>query len=203
MNRAHFDRLTELLSKFPTIGERQAGRMAHYIIKEDPTYARTLADAVLKAREHTRKCPQCLCHHEQKEVHCPVCADTKRDPSKLTIVEKDVDVVAVERSGAYNGYYFVFGSLIPIRSPEYVNRTPLRQLLTRLTQNPIRDVTIAFSLHPDANHTTEVVGDAIHGLRKENLKVCVPGRGFSSGLELEYADPETIKYAFERRFDLT
>lgn len=203
MNRAHFDNLTHLFNQFPTIGIRQARRMAQHIVREDSMYARALANAIVQTREHSKRCPKCLCNHEQQNINCSFCDDLERDAHKLTIVEKDIDIVAIEKSGVYDGYYFVFGSLIPIKSPDYVERTPLRQLLNHLKKQSVNDVTIAFALHPDAQHTTEVVSEAICDLKKEGLKVCIPGRGFSSGLELEYADPDTIKYAFERRFDIT
>lgn len=199
MNNDSLIHLIERIAEFPGIGERQAYRIAQHILRRDTHYIQTLIHAIEKARETIHQCPQCRIYHEETSDMCRVCNDTKRDESTIVVVEKDIDIEAIEKAGIYDGRYFIFGALIPIKSPEYIQKSTLHTLLERIKKEHIHSVILAFSVHPDAEHTTHLIADALKTMKeKEGLSfaVRIPGRGFSSGLELEYADPETIRHAF-------
>ena len=200
MEKRQFTKLTELIAQFPGIGERQAYRIAQYIVRKNKQDIFHLSDTIKDVRNTAQHCPSCNIYHEGATATCSICEGTQRDATKIVVVEKDIDVSAIEKSGVYNGTYFVFGRLIPIKSPQYLEKSSLHKLTETIQSKPVSSVTLAFSIHPDANHTTEIIADALKTLKeKETLsfEILTPGRGLSSGLELEYADPETIQHAFK------
>ena len=106
-------RLIELLAKLPGIGEKTAARLAFFILRGDETYASELARAVAEVKESTKFCETCYGFSEA--VQCAICADVRRDPSVICIVEEPSDVIAVERTHDFKGVYHVLmGRLAPL-----------------------------------------------------------------------------------------
>ena len=121
------------------------------------------------------------------------------------VIEKDVDLAAVEKSGAYHGRFFVLGSLIPlkeIRSPVVSPRiAELKMKIENGAANGIlKEVIIALSATPEGDHTALERKLFLKPLQeKHGIAISSLGRGLSTGSELEYADKETIAYALKNR----
>jgi recombination protein RecR len=131
-----------------------------------------------------------------------LCTDTGRDSSLLAVVASDVDLSALERSGTYRGRYFVLGGTISLAS-EKTNGLREKELLASLAgraKGGLQEVILAFPANPEGDYTAHHVRDSLGTYAAQHsFKVTMLGRGLSTGSELEYADPETLKNAIESR----
>ena len=189
--------LADLFTRFPGIGQRQADRFARHIASERGPYVRQLASAILRTNKANKRCPECFIAHESENSVCDICSG--RPAHTLIVVEKDVDVVALEGSAmcANDTNYFVLGNLLPIIADggKGIRIDDLRRTVER--KKP-KEVLIALSAHPDADHTCRYVSEAIKTAFPD-ITVSALGRGLSSGSELEYMDQNTITEAFKGR----
>jgi len=110
-------------------------------------------------------------------------------------VVSDADLQALERSHTYRGRYFVLGGLIHLAS-EKANGLRLRELGAAAKRAGIKEIVLAFPANPEGDATASVVRTELEGSK---AKITSLGRGLSTGSELEYADPETLKSALENR----
>jgi recombination protein RecR len=132
----------------------------------------------------------------QKDV-CSVCSDDTRDSTLLCIVPRDIDLESIEKSGSYNGHYFVLGGVVPILDKEPEKRIRIKELESRIKENKdIKEIILAMNANQDGENTAEYLK---HKFQGEGLECSMLGRGLSTGAELEYADPETLRNAFIHR----
>ncbi len=113
------------------------------------------------------------------------------------IVQRDVDLEAVEKSGSYSGYYFVLGGVVPILEKEPEKKIRITKLESRIKKgkDKIKEVILAMNANQDGEHTAEYLREHIGN----SYVISMLGRGLSTGAELEYADPETLKNALLHR----
>lgn len=199
------ERLIKHFEKFPGIGGRQAKRFAFHLLTLEQSDVEDLAELIHSIRTSVTVCPSCFRFHSmyQNNPVCGTCMSGSRDRSKLTIVERDSDIDAIERGGVYNGLYFVLGGTVPLLNAQDIKKlrgSALKQLIDARAPEGLTEIILAFSVNPDGENT----GRYIEMLLKENIEnhhitVSHLGRGLSTGSELEYADPETIKSAFKNR----
>lgn len=205
------DKLTEIFRSFPGIGPRQARRFVYHLLSRNNTYSQELVRAVENLKKEIAQCVECL-RHFAKNGHatniCSTCSDDTRDPSLLMIVPRDIDMEAIERSGSYKGYYFVLGGVVPILEKEPEKKIRIKELESRIKKNPeLKEVVLAMNANADGEHTAEFLKNHLStalprpGLGEESGEIVfsILGRGLSTGTELEYADPETLKSAFLHR----
>ncbi len=194
------DKLTELFSKFPGIGPRQARRFVYFLLYKNEGYLDELTRAISGIRREVTQCRTCFRYfpgtHTGQTV-CGLCADAHRDDTLLMLVPRDVDLEAVEKSGGYQGRYFVLGGVVPILEKEPEKRIRLAELEARLSSAfDIKEVILAMNANQDGEHTAEFIKNYF---KTSSLTFSLLGRGLSTGAELEYADPETLKSALENR----
>ncbi len=200
--------LADMLSELPGIGPRQARRIAEAMIRKDRAWVEELTRRIVEAKKTVRKCPACMRTVFGGIGSCTICADSTRDPSTLLLVEKDVDLEAIERSGAYRGNYFVLGSLVTPLDAEPERKARLRELVVRVhslhqakaTDPSPLELIFALPANEDGDDTALLVREYL--TRHANtalVRTSELGRGLSTGSELEYADAKTIKYALGRR----
>ena len=194
------DSITELISalaRLPGVGPRSAERMALHLVQTDPATVKELAETILHAREKIRFCDVCGALTEHSP--CPICTDGRRDAALVCVVERAVDILSIEKSGAFRGKFHVLGGKIsPLDSvePEDLRITELEN---RLKDEPIREIVIALG--------TDVEGDATsHYLAKrmarQGLKISRIAYGLPAGSGLEFADELTLSRALEGRRDM-
>ena len=102
--------LVEQFTKLPTIGRKTAQRLANYILKMDEEAVEKIAEALLAVKRKVQRCS--TCHVVADRDPCPICSDSKRDPSTICVVEESSDLLAIERTGEYRGRYHVLGGVI-------------------------------------------------------------------------------------------
>jgi recombination protein RecR len=195
------ERLSKIFERFPGIGPRQAGRFVQYLLRSSPALRRELADAVRELGGSVKQCSECYRFSTAEGKLCGICANPSRDKSSLAVVASDADLLALERSGTYRGKYFVLGGTISLGS-EKMSGLRLQQLLDAIDErDELAEVIIAFPANPEGDATADRVRDEIvrNTTPGKQIKVTSLGRGLSTGSELEYADPETLKNALDSR----
>src|SRR5687767_14232876 len=142
----HLLRLIELLARLPGVGEKTAQRFALHLVAEKSGTAQALGHALTELGEWVKSCERCGNIAEVDpagKALCAICRDSRRDGSLLCVVGKVQDLLAVERSGAMRGRYFVLGKLLSPLDGIGPEELPLLQLLTRLTQDGVKEVIVA------------------------------------------------------------
>ena len=194
------DRLAELFSKFPGIGPRQARRFVYYLLSRNPSYSEELIRGIQNLKSEIMQCSSCMrffAKSKHQEKICLTCSDTTRDNAMLMIVPRDADFEAVEKSGSYKGHYFVLGGVVPILEKEPERKIRLKELDARIGTDPnIKEVILAMNANNDGENTADFLRERYAG---KTFVFSTLGRGLSTGAELEYADPETLKNAFLHR----
>ena len=196
------EKLSEIFARFPGIGPRQAKRFVYFLLSRNGDYPSELTRAIQSLKKEIIQCGECMRffvypEHGRGARVCSICADEARDNSMLMIVPRDIDLEAVERSGSYNGHYFILGGVVPILEKEPEKRIRIKELETRIRKGKdIKEVILAMNANLDGENTTEFIKQKYQGLP---LIFSTLGRGLSTGAELEYADPETLKNAFLHR----
>jgi len=203
------DRLTELFMRFPGIGPKQAKRFVYFLLREHSNYKEQLIKALEELKFTGKQCEKCYRFFGDKSAQlskpqCSICDTTSREQSQLMIVEKELDLDAVEKTGSYNGLYFILGGLVPPLTEKPSELIRIRELTTRIhfdIENKIlSEIIFALPVTDYGDTTTEYVEKTIKqivGIEKVTLSHLA--RGLSSGLELEYVDKATFKSALDRR----
>jgi recombination protein RecR len=187
------------LAKLPGIGEKTATRLAYFVLKQDETYASSLAGAILAAKEKVGLCSLCFTFTEADP--CRICADTTRDRSMICVVERPSDLNSIEMSGTYRGAYHVLhGALSPLDGigPDELK---IRELLERLRAPvaPIREVLLAMNPSVEGDATSLYLTRLIRPL---GARVTQLAHGIPMGGQLEYTDRQTIGKAIENRMEM-
>lgn len=193
MHSKTIEKLIELLSKFPTVGPRTATRFVFYLIKLPQEKTDELLKAIRELKSSVKVCPSCFNPFEDSQELCPVCRDASRDKNLLCIVEKETDLMSIEKTKKYHGLYFILGGTVNIKKKGKVR---IKELKERIKNNKFKEIIIAF------NPTTE--GEATRlfierELKPFNIKFTHLGKGLPVGGEVEYADSDTLSSALESR----
>lgn len=200
------EKLIRHFEHFPGIGARQAKRFAFHILTLDRGEAEELALLIQNLRSNVAVCPSCARFHSMynNNPRCMICSSETRDHSKLVVVERDIDVDAIERGGMYDGLYFVLGGTVPLldtQSTKKIRGGGLKQTVEARVPEGLDEVILGFSVNPDGENTARYVEMLLKEfIEAGKIKLTHLGRGLSTGSELEYADPETIKNAFKNRY---
>jgi recombination protein RecR len=192
-------RLVTELSKLPGVGGRTAQRLAFHILRSSDEEAFALADAIREVKERIGLCE--VCFNLADGPRCRICADERRDPELICVVEEPSDVISIERTHEFAGRYHVLGgALSPIDGvdPEDLKIAELYDRVEADPARPVREVVIA------TNPTTTGEATALHiaaGLRERIPEISVTrlASGLPVGADLEYADELTLGRAFSGR----
>jgi recombination protein RecR len=190
-------RVVQELVKLPGIGEKTATRLAFHLIRTDRRDVEGLATALANLREEIRTCSVCCALGGSDP--CEICSDGRRSSEVVCVVEETADLMAIEKSGGFQGRYHVLqGSLAPLDGvgPEQLRVT---ELLRRLNDGSIREVIIA------TNPTTEGEATAIYLsrlIKPLGVRVTRIAHGLPMGGDVEYADTATLGKALEGRREM-
>ena len=186
--------LIDELGRLPGIGPKSAQRLAFHLLTVDPADAERLAGAITAVKERVRFCATCfnVSEHEQ----CRICRDARRDPTLLCVVEEPRDLIAIERTAEFRGRYHVLGGAISPLDGIGPDQLHVKELLTRLGSEDIREVVLAMSPNMEGEATAS-------WLARQLKAIDVPVSRIASGLpvggDLEYADEVTLGRAFAGR----
>lgn len=203
------DRLTELFMRFPGIGPKQAKRFVYFLLREHSQYKEQLIKALEELKFTGKQCEKCYRffgdrNAQTAKIFCNICDNESRDHSEIMIVEKELDLDAIEKTGSYNGLYFILGGLVPPLTEKPSELVRIRELTSRIhgaiEAEMLSEVIFALPVTDYGDITTQYVEKIIKQIVGiEKIKLSHLARGLSSGLELEYVDRDTFKSALERR----
>ena len=186
--------LIDELGRLPGIGPKSAQRIAFHMLEADREDMLRLADAIRTVKDKVRLCS--VCFNVSEDEVCSLCRDERRDRSQICVVEESQDVMAMERTRAFQGRYHVLGGAInPIAGigPEQLH---VRELLTRLQDEAVQEVILATDPNLEGEATATYLGRL---LCTTGIRVTRLASGLPVGGDLEYADEVTLGRAFEGR----
>lgn len=204
-------RLIEAFERLPGIGPKTAQRLTYYLLHVPQHQLDDFGQALINLRKNTKTCS--ICFNVAEVDPCLVCIDRSRDQTRICIVEQPLDILAIEKSGAYKGLYHVLhGSISPLDNigPDQLH---IHDLLPRIENGKILELIIATNPTMEGEATAMYIADfvgklkaprhqSVRGRRHLKLKalqITRIGRGLPTGADLEYADETTLTKAFEGR----
>lgn len=190
-------RLIDEFTKLPGIGRKTAQRLAFHVIGISIEEAQALSQAIIEAKESVKYCN--ICTNLTDQETCSICQDKKRDSSIICVVEDPRDVVAMEKTKEFHGYYHVLhGVISPLEGigPEEIR---IKELLARLTNNEVKEVVLATNPNIEGEATAMYLAKL---LKPMGIKVSRIAYGIPVGGDLEYADEVTLSKALEGRREL-
>ncbi len=187
--------LSELLSQLPGVGDRTARRLAYHIGRMEGKKALELARAIRDVQSKVKQCSVCCLLAESDPCH--ICADGKRDRTRICVVETSRDAYAIENSAGYRGLYHVLGGrLAPLEGmePEHLSIPALHD---RVAKGDIKEVILATNPDMEGDTTATMIKDAMAGIQR--VRITRLARGIPSGSHLEYANPAILSEALGER----
>lgn len=191
--------LISAFERLPGIGPKSASRLVFFLLRAPEEASSSLAEALLKLKSHTDFCPECFNIMLAGRERCEICASSSREESILCVVEEPLDVIALERIGAYQGRYHVLhGVLSPIEGigPEDLKIKPL---LARVAQGNVKEVILATNPSMEGDATALYLRQQ---MQPYSVHVTRLARGLPVGGDLEYADQNTLLRALSGRQEM-
>ena len=193
--------LIDELGRLPGVGPKSAQRIAFHLLKLPSEDALRLANAIIVVKERVSWCRRCFNIAEGGEdAECGICSDPRRDPQTVCVVEEPRDLVAVEKTGEFNGLYHVLqGAISPIdgMGPEQLR---IRELLARIETDDVVELILCTNPNIEGDATALYVASLLKHLP---VKVTRIASGLPVGGDLEYADELTLGRALEGRRELS
>lgn len=186
--------LIDELAKLPGVGPRTAERLTFFLLRHDAGQETRLGQALLKLRANLTTCQ--TCHNYSDDAECVICGNLSRNHHLITVVEEPLDVVAIEKTGLYDGVYHVLGGVISPIDGIGPAQLEIQSLLQRASKMTDGEIVLA------TNPTTEGEATALYikkHLDDANVRVTRLARGLPVGGDLEYADQITLGRALQER----
>jgi len=189
-----FKKLIENFSSLPSVGPKMAERLVLYLFKQNQEKLKEFSDNLL-AIQNLQTCQKCF-NVAEGEL-CEICKDHNRDTKTICVVEEPLDIISIERTGAFKGLYHVLGGVIFGNTSKDIK---IKELVSRVKNEGISEVILA------TNPTTEGDATALY-LKKElasfpDLKITRLARGLATGGDIEYADEITLNSALTNRREM-
>jgi recombination protein RecR len=185
------------LARLPGIGRKTAQRLTFHLLQQPTDQVVRLATALQSAAERVRPCDSC--GNLTESAVCAICADPRREPTLLCVVEEPSAVGVVDRATGFRGRYHVLGGrLSPL---EGVGPEALRmdQLVRRVEQDGVLEVILATNPSMEGEVTATYIQQLLAG---HAVRVTRLARGLPMGGELEYVDTVTLAHALTARQDV-
>ncbi|HTY69081.1 MAG TPA: recombination mediator RecR [Alphaproteobacteria bacterium] len=194
MTGPEIERLIQLLAKLPGLGPRSARRAALDLLKRRDAVLKPLAAALTAAAETIVTCR--ICGNLDSVDPCSICADPKREPGSICVVEDVADLWAIERSGAFKGRYHVLGGVLSALDGIGPDDLSIARLVERAASADVREVILATNATVEGQTTAHYVTDRLAGT---NVQVTRLAHGLPVGGELDYLDDGTLTAALRAR----
>jgi recombination protein RecR len=189
--------LIEALSRLPGVGPKTASRLTYYLLRAPDELSKTLAAALVDMKALTRYCS--TCYNITVDDPCPVCRDSQRDQRTIAVVEEPLDVMAVERTGAFRGVYHVLHGVISPVNGIGPDDLRIKELVARVGTGKALEVIIATNPGLEGDATAMYVQ---RQLANSGVRVTRLARGLPMGGDIEYVDAVTLMRALQGRSEL-
>jgi recombination protein RecR len=191
-------RAIDELGRLPGVGARTAERYAYFLLRSDAHTANKLAATIANLHDGVKTCPKTFALIDADEEVSSLYSDPDRNKQLIAVVEEPLDIIALERTGQYNGTYHVLGGAIsPIDGigPEQLH---IPELLKRLVEDKVEEIIIATNASVEGESTALFLQRHIQD-QGITVKMSRLARGLPVGVDLEYADQITLTHALEGR----
>lgn len=187
----------EIFSVLPGIGIRQATRLAFKLINSGRNKIEETAEAVSDLK-YLKICAQCFFVHQNKDSLCDICRDSNRRQNIIAIIEKETDLISLERTKKFKGRYLVLGELTKTGVLESVQKLRLNHLKNWIKKEfgQAEEIIIAINPTTFGDLNASMIAKELSPFAKKITRL---GRGIPTGGEIEFADEETLGQALERR----
>ena len=189
--------LIEQFQKFPSVGPKSAQRMAFHLLRMSKADVEKFATTILEAKETTKTCE--ICFNISSNSPCEICSSSQRDRTTICVVSESKDLIAIEKTNEYKGLYHVLQGLISPMDGIGADDIHIKELLTRLTDNEVKEVILALSPSVEGEATSLYLTKLI---KPFGITVSRIAFGLPVGADLEYADEITIAKAIEGRREI-
>ncbi len=190
-------KLIDAFSRLPGIGPKSASRLTYYLLRSPDDVTLKLADALTNLKSQIKFCS--VCYNITIDDPCPICSDARRDQHVIAVVEEPLDVMALERTGAYDGVYHVLhGAISPVNGigPDDLK---IRELVKRVEKGEAVEVVVATNPGQEGDATAFYIQKE---LKPRGVKVTRLARGLPVGGDIEYVDSVTLSRALQGRNEL-
>ena len=192
-----FAKLIDIFRSLPGVGQKSAVRMAYHILSLSDEQVEYMAQTLVSVKAKTHYCP--VCKNITEEDICQICSNINRDKSIICVVERPRDVIAMEKTGEFNGTYHVLhGAISPVdgKGPDDLT---IDDLIKRVKTGEIAEVIMANNPSIDGEATANYISKM---MKPYNVKVTRIAYGLPVGGDLEYADQVTLAKALEGRTEI-
>lgn len=197
-------KLTSLLSKLPNIGPRQARRLSYFLARYNPKILDEIAKLFWDISKQIGVCESCnfIFEREMKNQKlCSICSDPKRKNKFICVVEKDTDLISIEKTGKYKGIYYVLNGLMNSFESDIDDSINLKPLIQKIKtsiakKDPIEEIILALNFTSEGYLTASEIKKQ---LSPYGVKITQLGIGLPIGSEVEFADTETLIESFKNR----
>jgi recombination protein RecR len=193
---AALEDLIEAFGHLPGVGSRTAERYAYYLVRRDPNKAQQIAAALTQLHSGVKYCPKTFALIDAADDVSPLYSDPKRDKTLVAVVAEPLDIVALEKTGAFRGTYHVLGGLVSPIDGITPDELHIAELMQRIDDDAVEEIILATNASVEGESTALYIQQQI-GERK--VRVTRLARGLPIGVDLEYADQITLSRALEGR----
>ncbi len=186
--------MVDAFARLPGISRRGAEKLVYHLLQAPEEVSDTLAKAVYNGRHAIGYCKRCFNLTDGEE--CSICRNPKRDQTILCVVEEARDILAIEQSGAFHGLYHVLGGVISPIDGVGPKDLHIRELLERLSQEPIKEVILALNSDVESEATALYL---ISLLKGTDIRLSRIAQGMAAGSDIKYTDQMTLSRALEGR----
>lgn len=191
------EELTSELARLPGIGRKTAQRLTYHLLRQPASQSRKLAEALVALTERVRPCDRC--HNLTEAPLCALCADPRRDPATLCVVEEASDIASIERAGEFRGLYHVLGGRLSPLDGIGPDDLTIAGLMERIAPEGVQEVILATNPSLEGEATALYVQ---RQLASRGVRITRIARGLPVGGDLEYADGVTIAQALAARREM-
>ncbi|MGB9608925.1 MAG: toprim domain-containing protein [Minisyncoccia bacterium] len=191
-------KLIDLLTFLPSIGPRQATRLAFYLINQGPNEILKLAQS-LNELNKIKICSFCFFPHENQGDLCNICQNPERNKKIIMIIEKETDLISLEKAAKFNGRYFIIGEVSKkgiLDDAQKLKLQNLKNFIQKELGGQADEIILAFNPDTLGNFAAAVIQKEIKDFAKKITRL---GRGLPTGGEIEFADDETLSNAILNR----
>lgn len=186
--------LIKNLARLPGVGEKTAERLAMHILRSPVKEAEQLAASIMDIRQKVRICSVCFALSESEVCH--ICSDPSRNTSLLCVVEQPADMVAIEKSGSFKGFYHVLSGVLSPMNGVGPDDIRIRELIERAREGKVKEIILATGTNVEGEATASYIAQC---LLKYPVKITRIASGVPIGGDLKYVDHVTLKRAMETR----
>jgi recombination protein RecR len=189
-------KLIEAFSALPGVGPKTASRLTYFLLRAPEQLSGNLSEALRDLKSKTTLCE--VCFNITVDTPCPICSDSRRNQRLIAVVEEPLDVLAIERTGSYDGVYHVLHGVISPVNGVGPDDLKIRELAKR-TAGDVLEVIVATNPGLEGDATAMYIQKAMAG---QGVKITRLARGLPMGGDLEYVDVVTLMRALQGRSEL-